>query len=191
MVQVAAHDVRVRYGFRVSSPARSWCELGSELDVADLVAAGDFLIHWRHPLASRDELALAVTTHPSSRGRRALREALLHLDERSESRKESLLRVTVVRGGIVGVVTNLKIQTSGGFGYRADLAVPSRKVIIEYQSDYHGDMAQFRRDMTRRARLEADGWMVVLVNADDLRDAAELVTRIRRAIAARHLVAGH
>jgi very-short-patch-repair endonuclease len=39
--------------------------------------------------------------------------------------------------------------------------------------------------MTRRARLEANGWFVMLVNANDLRDPDELVRRIRTVLAAR------
>ncbi|HEU4807441.1 MAG TPA: hypothetical protein VFT01_04205 [Homoserinimonas sp.] len=74
-----------------------------------------------------------------------------------------------------GLVVNLPITTGGGYHYRADLAFP-----------IHGDEAQRRRDMTRRARLEADGWYVMEVNADDLRDPIELVQRIRRVLAGRH-----
>jgi very-short-patch-repair endonuclease len=180
-------DIRVRNGIRVSSPSRTWCDLGAELDLLDLVAAGDFLIHHREGLTTLRRLERAVVTYPGRRGRPRLLEALTLLDSRSESRQESHLRVILVRGSIPGLVTNLPITTSGGFRYRSDLAVPSRRAVIEYQSDYHGDMVQFRRDMTRRGRLEADRWLVVLVNIDDLRNPRELVTRIRTQLAQREL----
>jgi hypothetical protein len=41
--------------------------------------------------------------------------------------------------------------------------------------------------MTRRSRLEADGWFMIEVNANDLRDAPELLQRIRRVLASRPL----
>jgi very-short-patch-repair endonuclease len=71
--------------------------------------------------------------------------------------------------------------------YRIDLAIPSRKVAIEYQGDYHRDPEQWRRDMTRVSRLESDSWFVIQVNADDLRDPAELVARIRNVLVTRPL----
>lgn len=91
----------------------------------------------------------------------------------------------IVQDSIPGLAVNLPITTSGGYNYRADLAFPERKVVIEYQSEYHGDEAQRRKDMTRRARLEADGWYVMEVNADDLSDPAELLQRIRLVLAQR------
>ena len=71
------------------------------------------------------------------------------------------------------------------FRYRADLAFPWPKVLIEYHSDYHSDPDNFRADMTRRARLEADGWFVMLINVNDLRDPDELIARIRTVLASR------
>lgn len=169
-------------GLRISSPERTWFDLGAVLDLPDLIAATDFLIRRQSPLTTKRKLAAAIARYAGRRGRVVLREALELADERSESRKESQLRVILIQARFEGLVANLEISTSGGFHYRADLAFPKERALIEYQSDYHGDMAQFRADMTRRSRLEADGWTVVLVNADDLRNPEELVARIRRTL---------
>lgn len=58
-------------------------------------------------------------------------------------------------------------------------------MLLEYQSDYHSDPENFRADMTRRARLDADGWFVMLINANDLRDPGELIARIRTVLESR------
>ncbi|MBU1589284.1 MAG: hypothetical protein KKH51_15270 [Actinobacteria bacterium] len=58
-------------------------------------------------------------------------------------------------------------------------------MILEYQGDYHRSMSQWRKDMTRRSRLEAQGWYVMEINADDLGDPVELVARIRSVLARR------
>lgn len=187
VLSIPSSEVRHWRGLRVSSPAHTWCQLASVLSVPDLVAAGDHLIHWNRALTTTAELARAVSASAGQRGVQRLRVALPLLNDRSESRRESLLRL--VLGSIDGVVANLKITTSGGFEYRGDLAIPERKVVIEYQSDYHAGTAQFRRDMTRRARLEADGWLVILVNADDLLDPRELLQRIGLAISRRPILA--
>ena len=184
---IVAADVEVRLlrGLRVSSYERTWFDLGAVLDVPDLIAATDFLIRRDSPLTTSRDLAAALARFSGRRGRRALRTALEYANGYSESRKESQLRYILVRAQLEGLVANLPITTSGGYHYRADLAFPAERVLLEYQSDYHGDMQQFRADMTRRGRLEADGWLVVLVNADDLKNPEELVARIRRTLHSR------
>lgn len=181
--QLAGGDMRIWRGLRISSPERLWCELGAVLSVPDLVAAGDYLIHHQHPLTSRERLVAAVASYAGRRGLRNLRAALPLLDERAESRKESMLRVIVVQGGFDGLAVNHWITTSDGYRYRADLAFPGSKVAVEYQSDYHASIEQFRADMTRISRLQADGWTVIQVNADDLGNPVELLRRIRRVLA--------
>jgi very-short-patch-repair endonuclease len=184
-VRVGEGDTALWNGLRVSAPERAWCELGPQLTVPQLVAIGDHLVHWRSPITSTDALRRAVERFPSPRGRRALLSSLALLDDRSESPKESELRVILVQAGLTGLVTNLPIVTSDGYRYRADLAFPERKTIVEYQSRFHDTAANFRADMTRISRLEADGWVVIQVNNDDLQRPEELVRRIRRVLASR------
>lgn len=184
-VAVCGSDIRVWHGIRISSPERVFCELAAELALPDLVAAGDFLVRRMLPLTTRDALADAIGRYPGRRGMQVLRAAHPMLSDRSESRKESHLRVLILIARLPGLVANLPITTSGGFVYRADLAFPGVRVLLEYQSDYHSDPDNFRADMTRRARLEADGWFVMLVNANDLRDPDELVARIRTVLTSR------
>jgi very-short-patch-repair endonuclease len=188
-LQVRDDHLRMLGGLRVCKPELVWCQLATILSLPDLVAAGDYLIHWRSPRTSVPLLREAVRAHPGRRGKVVLRSALELLNDRSESRKESQLRVVLAQAQLTGLVANLAITTSGGWKYRADLAFPRHQVIIEYQSDYHRDPVQFRADMTRISRLEADGWFVIQVNSDDLRDPIELVRRIRRVLASRPSVA--
>ncbi|HWU58961.1 MAG TPA: hypothetical protein VN045_09605 [Microbacteriaceae bacterium] len=179
-----ASDAEVRWlrGLPVTTPERTWFDLGAVLTLPDLVAATDFLIGRRSPLTTKRNLAGALAGYAGRRGRVALREALELADGWSESRKESQLRLICVNAQFSGLVANLEITTSGGFHYRGDLAFPKERVLLEYQSDYHGDIVQFRKDMTRRSRLEADGWFVMLINADDLHNPEELVARIRKVL---------
>lgn len=172
-------------GLRIASPEQVWCELSTALSVPELVAAGDYLIHWRHPLTTIALLAAAVDSFAGHRGVRALRIALALLSDRAESPKESELRVIIVQAGLSGLEVNLPITTSDGYNYRGDLAFPKERVLIEYQGDHHRDPETYRRDMTRASRLEADGWYIINVNANDLRSGDELVTRICRVLRSR------
>lgn len=71
------------------------------------------------------------------------------------------------------------VMTDGGTDVRTDLHYDAANVHVEYQGDYHRSRHQWRKDMTRRTRLEARGGHVLEINADDLRDPGELVDRVR------------
>lgn len=115
-----------------------------------------------------------------------MRQALPLLNDRSESRPESWLRVILVHAGLPPAsINHVIVDTESGKAHRTDLAFPKYKVLLEYQGDYHRGQKQWRNDMTRRARLEADGWIVMEINADDLRDPRELAGRIRTALRSR------
>jgi very-short-patch-repair endonuclease len=176
------HELRRWNGFLVTSPERTWCDLGAVLHVPDLIAAGDYLIHWGSPITTAEQLARSINGRRGRRGVRRLRVAYPYLHPRSESAKESQLRYIIVSAGLKGLEVNFPITTSGGFNYRGDLAFPSHKLIVEYQSEYHNSPEKFRADMTRASRLQADGWSIMLVNSNDLRNPLELITRIIRVL---------
>jgi very-short-patch-repair endonuclease len=185
MLRVDASAIQVWNGLPITSPEQTWCDLSALLHMADLIAAGDYLIHWDSPMTSAERLDDAVRRRGRHRGVISLRAAVGQLDERSESPQESKLRVIISHAGLRGLSANFPITTSGGFNYRADLAFPERKLILEYQSAFHETPDRFRSDMTRISRLETDGWKVMQINKDDMDRPMELVSRVRRALASR------
>ena len=173
-------DVIARNGLRMTAAPRTWCDLASLLSVHELVAVGDHLIHWRLPLVTTDELAHAVALFPGRRGLPRMRAALPMLDNRAESPPESILRVIIAQGGLpTPRINHTIVDTETGHEVRPDFIFAEQKLIIEYQGDYHRTKAQWRKDMTRRTRLESTGWRVMEINWDDLKDPIELVARIR------------
>ncbi len=179
-LDVRAGEVTVWAGLPVSSPARTWLDLATQLELGDLVAVGDYLINARAPFASRMDLAVLLGKSTGVRGVQLARRALELLSDRAESRPESLLRVILVTGGLsVPDVNHTLVDSDTGRHVRPDLIFRAERLIIEYQGDYHRTRAQWRKDMTRRSRLEARGWRVMEVGADDLRDPRELVARVR------------
>lgn len=176
--------VEIASGLRVSSPARMWCEMASALDVPDLVAVADFLIHRRRLLATASILRERLEAGDRIARLRRLRIALELCDDRSESRRESRLRVCCIQAGLPAPKVNHElVDTVTGRGLRLDLAWPDRRFAIEYQGDGHRTKEQWRRDMTRRENLRLAGWTILELNADDLRDADELIRRIRSGLA--------
>lgn len=184
--QVIPGDVVDLHGLRVSSPARLWCEMGRTLDLFDLVALTDYLIHHRHPWVSAQDLGARLAAGDRITRTRRLAAALEHCDERAESPAESRLRVMCAIAGLPAPSVNHELVTTvTGQAVRLDLAWPDRKFAIEYQGDGHRTTAQWRKDMTRREDLRLDEWRILELNADDLRDPASLVMRIRRALGQR------
>ncbi|MBC7443090.1 MAG: hypothetical protein H7311_11350 [Ramlibacter sp.] len=180
-LQLGEGDLQDWTGMRLTTPARTWCDLSGVLDLEDLVAAGDYIVHHRYPLCSREDLESGIARHPGRRGRGRLLEAFPLLDERAESRPESIIRVTVVRAGIEGLSPNVPIADAHGHVFaRADLCFPAHRVIFEYQGDYHrSEPGRWRKDRTRIARLAAAGWHVVEIAADELSDRRMLLRLIR------------
>jgi very-short-patch-repair endonuclease len=168
-------------GITVTTPVRTWLDLGSRLPLLDLVAAGDFIVNQQHPLATLEDLAAGYRARKSRRGKGTLLRAFSHLDARSESPQESRLRTIIQLAGLPSPQVNSSFTTSSGrFLARCDLYIAEFRLIIEYQGDYHRDKTQWRKDMTRRSQLEATGRRVMEINADDLRSPSELVGRIRK-----------
>lgn len=178
---LALHDdeVATRSGLRTTSAARTWCDLASQLDLLNLVAAGDHLINRGAPATTVSQLELCLDRHPLLRGSALARQALGYLDGAAESRPESMVRVILSLGSLPALTVNrsLVVTVNGSF-VRPDFEFTQYKTIVEYQGDYHRTPAQWRKDMTRRSRLEAAGWTVIEINADDLKDLNELIERV-------------
>lgn len=181
-LQVRESDVDAWRVLRLTTPARTWCDLAPFMTLGELVAAGDFLIFHERPIVTQEELAAAAANHPGRRWRRKLRRALTLLSCFSESPKESELRVVVVTHGLPEPLVNVSIHTEGGrFVARVDLLFEDYGEILEYQGDHHrSDVRQWRRDRIRESELESMSYHVTEVVADDLADPAKLVRRIER-----------
>ncbi len=185
--RLAPADLRPHLGLPSTAPARTWRDLATMLEVPDLVAAGDALIQRRTwpVLASVNDLEEVVENTPArARGARRLREALPLLDGRSESRKESQLRVEMVRAGIEGLRSNAKIFDRRGFEIgRFDLVDVDAMTATDYEGDQHRtDRVQWYRDVERQRRLQEEGWHLVRVTADDdLRVMARSIAQGRAA----------
>ncbi|MDO7880922.1 hypothetical protein [Antiquaquibacter soli] len=173
------------HGIRVTSPAATWVDIAAELSLRDLVAVGDHFIFGGRPLTSRAALQDEILARTGQRGVKRARAAWDLLDEGSESRRESHLRVLLVSNGLGQFQSNVWVATSDGHRYRGDLVDPARKIIIEYQSAFHHDPQRQQADMVRRSRLQADGWIVIEVSRRDLDHATDLLDRIRRTLARR------
>ena len=195
--------IRVLSGVRLVDPASAWCQLGSILRVDDLVATADYLLTGREPvggsraLCSRGELDAALLRFRGCRGAASLARALGLARHGPLSRRETLLRLDLVRGGLPEPVPNLRVLDDGGaFLALVDLAYPRHRVGLEYQSDLHRPAEAYRRDVRRLERLVDAGWSMIQVTSDDvsvdgeMRDSAELRRRVARRLSERGWTGG-
>ncbi|WP_368498863.1 hypothetical protein [Herbiconiux sp. A18JL235] len=174
------NDVEVLAGLRVTTAARTWCDLAAVLDQAELVAVGDRILLHDKPRATRDELTRAVEAHGRRWGARPLRAVLPRLSDRAESPRESRLRVMIVDAGFPEPYVNPEIPCTCGSTHRIDLAYPALHIGIEYDGDHHRtDQRQWRKDVARIRHLEALGWSMARVTASDLDSPAALFRSLR------------
>ena len=168
----AEPELRRRFGLRIVAPADAWCQLASELDERGLVVAGDRLLGLPEPLATEAEIDEAIARYGSRRGARRLRRARARMRRRSESPRETMLRLDLVDAGFPEPEPNGVVRLRSGRSTRADLVFCAFKVIVEYDGQHHRDDAtQWAKDVDRLNELAANGWVVIRVNKDTDRNA--------------------
>lgn len=95
----------------------------------------------------------------------------------------------VVLAGLPEPEVNVITRVDGGtWSRRFDLCYPQLKLIVEYDGRHHvSDPAQWSRDLLRREGLEAQGWTLIVVNADALfNHPSDTLRRITGALHERH-----
>ncbi|MGO4691158.1 hypothetical protein [Glaciibacter sp. 2TAF33] len=131
---ILQNDVGSLGGIQLTGPVRTWLDLSAHLSLLELVAVGDYLVHWRHPYATITELTDAAAAYPGRRGRALVRAALPLFRTRSESPRESILRVIIVLSELPEPECNREIfDPAGRFLARGDLVYPDYKLLLEYQ----------------------------------------------------------
>ena len=169
-------------GIPVTSALQTWIDLGTVLPLGPLVAVADLLCGGERPNFVPEDLRRATLPLAGRRGVKRLREAAALARPRVESPKETETRLLLIDAGLPEPIPNYTITDAEGvFLARVDLAWPTLRACVEYQGDGHRtDRAQFRKDITRRERLEDHGWRVIRITDDDLRlGGEEFLRRVR------------
>ena len=172
-------------GLRVTSPVRTWLDRACALDLVELVALGDAML--RRDLLTTDVLQRAVLDWAGRPGVTLSRRAVELVAPGTDSPMETRLRLLLVLAGLPCPVVNRDVVAHGAWIARPDLSYPELKIAIEYDGDHHRvSRRQWQGDIGRRRVLEDEGWVVLVLTADDvLKYGRETVRRVRGLLAQR------
>jgi very-short-patch-repair endonuclease len=178
---IAAADVRVVNGIRLSSPERMFVEMAAFLGLVELVVIGDCLVRQRRtsPSALVAYCAASQDPHVAS-----ARRAASYVRDRVDSPMETRLRMLLVLAGLPEPEVNVEIRDEHGTVLmRVDLCYPGVRLAIEYDGRHHVERErQWERDVERRDDLD-DGWRMLTVTSKGIyREPEVTVHRVWRAL---------
>ena len=171
-------DTCERHGAPVTSPVRTAFDLARHLPLAEAVAAVDMALHRR--LLDLAALERYVLDRPCWQGVIQARRVAELAEPATESWMESVLRMTLIRGGLPRprVQTTL-VSSRGAFIARVDMLYEQARVVIEYDGANHRD--RLVEDNRRQNRLLGAGYIVLRYTAADVHHrAGTIVSEVRQ-----------
>ena len=166
----------------VVAPAHAFVAAAADLDLAELVAAGDWLL--RLGLTSWAEL-IDVTSAAKGRHVRLARRAAGLVRGRVDSPQETRLRLCLVLAGLPEPEVNPVLTVGGRRVGRVDLLLRRWRVVLEYEGDQHRtDVAQWNVDIGRHEQLGEGEWTLVRVTGQRMQHPRSVVAQVVRALRA-------
>lgn len=182
VMALAAADVTIVDGVRVSDPHRLFVEMTPLLSLVDLVVLGDWLVKHEHlTTASLIEYCDRTTAHHAAAARRAA----AYVRARVDSPMETRLRMLIVLAGLPEPEVNLKfVLQEGTARVRVDLSYPKIKLAVEYDGRQHVEkIQQWEGDLDRREGFDEDEWRIVVVTSKGIyKEPGRTVQRVYRAL---------
>ncbi|MEP6527595.1 MAG: hypothetical protein ABJA86_10560 [Nocardioidaceae bacterium] len=150
------------HGREVTTAAKTFIDLATQLRALDLVVFGDSAV--RRGWTTQEEL-VALSRERGRRHIRRARWAAALARAGVDSRPETLLRLLLVLAGLPEPETGVAVSDAhGGWIAAPDLSYPRVKIAIEYDGLHHfTDRSQRILDVARNANLIGDGWKVIVV----------------------------
>lgn len=151
--------------------------LSTMLNVEELVIAGDGLVRRTEPLASIRQLRRAVARNAGARGNRSLRAAFDLVRPRTDSARETITRLTLVRAGLPEPEVNGLLTAAGERERFGDLVFRRWRVVVEYEGvDHQQSRSVYLADLGRFAELAARWTFIRLAKEHTPPEVVALVT---------------
>jgi hypothetical protein len=189
--RISADEITRVSGLPVTTRVRTAFDLGRHLERGDALARLDALM-WNQRFQIDDVLALSER-YPRSRGTRQLRELLPLVDGGAASPRESQVRLLLLDAGFPRPETQIPVVRGVTPVAWLDMGWREYHVAVEYDGDlgapprvqggHRKDRRQYVKDIGRLRMLEALGWIVIRVIAED--KPQDVIRRVEAALAAR------
>lgn len=177
-------DVAWAKGLAVTTPQRTFVDVARFLSLPRLVAVGDDFV--RRGLCTRAQLEEVVQRMTGQRGVKRARQAIPLIDPRSESPRESIVRILLHERGFPPPTPQVNIfDAEGRFIARGDLVYEKERIVIEYDGEHHLTRQTQAKDASRRGKLAVNNWLIVTVVAEDVSRPERLVAKVQAALDAR------
>ncbi len=195
-------DVVERSGLRITSPERTWCDLGAAgMDPIELVVLADAIRRRFEPSrgagSGAARLAVRLDAWSGRRGAHVLRQALAASADRVDAPTETRLRLLFAGAGLPTPEVNRCVYDEDGFPvHTPDLSWREWKVGADYDGEHHfardsdqqvalgrASNRRRRQDIGRLERMEEVGWTLRLFVAFDIfRGQQAAINRMREAL---------
>ncbi|CDQ46959.1 hypothetical protein [Mycolicibacterium neoaurum] len=176
----SAGEVMTIADVRVTTAARTIFDLGRHLPRNEAVARIDALLTVGR--ITIDDVAPLLVRHPRATDIRRLTTALALVDAGAESPQETRLRLALTDAGMPPDRTQIPVvDGQGRIVARVDMGWEHLRVAVQYDGRHHQtDRATYVRDQKVNRALEARGWVVIRVIAED--SLADVVGRVAAAL---------
>lgn len=192
---------RIADGVYAPIPELCFIQIARYLDRSELIKAGDALcgtffidpdarngLGRREPVTSKQRIKAFLARTPGMTGAKAARRAADHLIDNAASPPEVFLAMVLGLphryGGyqLPGITANKRIRPSRKARFIAkretlvpDVLCEAARLDIEYDSNAeHASPSQLTRDAQKRLAMEADGYKVITVTAQQIRSKREM-----------------
>lgn len=156
----------VRYGLRVTTPEATFLRLAGEMELVDLVVAGDSLCQ---KATTPERLVGAAAAFRGKRARLARTAASL-VRAGVDSPQETKVRLLMVLAGLPEPTVNVVFHDEdGNLRRRIDMGYRELRLGIEYDGRQHADDDdQWQRDIERREEFDDLEWRLIIIRSPDL-----------------------
>lgn len=180
--RLADNEITRIAGLPVTTRVRTAFDMGRHLDRVDALTRLDALM-WNQRYSIDEAMGLA-DAHPRAHGVKQLRELLPLVDGGASSPTESRTRLLLIDAGFAPPETQIPVVRGVTPVAWLDMGWPEYQVAVEYDGDHHRkNRRQYVKDIARLRMLEALGWIVIRVIAED--KPQDVIARVEAALVSR------
>lgn len=183
--RIADDEITRIAGLPVTTRVRTAFDLGRSLERTEALARLDALM-WNQPFDVKEVEQLG-RRYRRAPGLCRLRELLPLVDGGAASPRESRIRLWLLDAGLPRPETQIPVLQGTYPVAFLDMGWPEYQVAVEYDGDHHRkNRRQYVKDIGRLRMLEALGWIVIRVIAED--KPIDVITRVEEALVSRGCV---